>query len=250
MAKDRFGLAVFPAVVSRTYLARALAERGLFDEADAQGREAVRLAEALDHPFSVGLGWFDLAYVKRIREELTEAVPLLERAVALCREWNITSQTPVVMAALGHAYALSGRSAEGVSCLQQALAIYESIGVGVYHSLNVEHLGEAYLRAGPGVPYYRKGVVQRDGHDVPGEAREGLRPNIDFRLQPRQLWRSSHEHSGNAPMRLRLSAFSAGHSASFNDVSRLSSSRPGRRRRWRQACQVPGPRRTAAPGPR
>jgi tetratricopeptide (TPR) repeat protein len=147
MAKDRFGLAVFPAVVSRTYLARALAERGLFDEADAQGREAVRLAEALDHPFSVALGWFDLAYVKRVRGELTEAVPLLERAVALCREWNITSQTPVVMAALGHAYALSGRSAEGVSCLQQALAIYDSIGVGVYHSLNVEHLGEAYLLA-------------------------------------------------------------------------------------------------------
>jgi class 3 adenylate cyclase/tetratricopeptide (TPR) repeat protein len=145
--RERFGLAVFPAVVARTYLARALAERGLFDEADAHGREAIRLGEALDHPFSVGLGWVDLAYVQRVRGELTEAVRLLERAVALCREWNITSQTPVVMAALGHAYALSGRSAEGVSWLQQALATYESIGVGVYHSLSVEHLGEAYLLA-------------------------------------------------------------------------------------------------------
>jgi hypothetical protein len=134
--RERFGLAAFPAVVVRAYLARALAERGLFDEADAHGREASRLAEALDHPFSVLLGWFDLAYVKCLRGELTEAVPLLERAVALCREWNITSHTPVVLAALGHAYAPSGRSAEAVSCLQQALATYESIGVGVYHSVS------------------------------------------------------------------------------------------------------------------
>jgi len=146
-ARERFGLAVFPAVVSRAYLARALAERGLFDEGDAHGREAIRLAEALDHPFSVALGWFDLAYVKRVRGELTEAVRLLERAVAQCREWNITSHTPIVMASLGHAYALSGRSAEGVACLQQGLAAYESTGVGVYHSLSVEHLGEAYLLA-------------------------------------------------------------------------------------------------------
>jgi class 3 adenylate cyclase/tetratricopeptide (TPR) repeat protein len=147
LTRERFGLAAFPAVVARAYLARALAERGLFDEADAHGREASRLAEALDHPFSILLGWFDLAYVKCLRGELTEAVPLLERAVALCRKWNITSHTPVVLAALGHAYAPSGRSAEAVSCLQQALATYESIGVGVYHSLSVEHLGEAYLLA-------------------------------------------------------------------------------------------------------
>jgi class 3 adenylate cyclase/tetratricopeptide (TPR) repeat protein len=146
-ARERFGLAVFPAVVSRAYLARALAERGLFDEGNAHGREAIRLAEALDHPFSVALGRFDLAYVKRVRGELTEAVRLLERAVAQCREWNITSHTPIVMAALGHAYALSGRGAEGIACLQQALATCESLGVGVYHSLSVEHLGEAYLLA-------------------------------------------------------------------------------------------------------
>jgi tetratricopeptide (TPR) repeat protein len=49
------------------------------------------------------------------------------------------------MAALGHVYAWSGRSAEGVSYLQQALAAYESAGIGVYHSLSVEQLGEAYL---------------------------------------------------------------------------------------------------------
>jgi hypothetical protein len=44
-------------------------------------------------------------------------------------------------------YAWSGRSAEGVSCLQQALTAYESAGIGAYHALSVAQLGEAYLLA-------------------------------------------------------------------------------------------------------
>ena len=54
--RERFGLVVSPAVWSRAQLARALAERGLFDEGDAHGQEAIRIAEALDHPFSVVVG--------------------------------------------------------------------------------------------------------------------------------------------------------------------------------------------------
>jgi tetratricopeptide (TPR) repeat protein len=51
------------------------------------------------------------------------------------------------MASLGHVYAWSGRIGEGVSCLQQALTAHESAGIGYYHSLSVERLGEAYLLA-------------------------------------------------------------------------------------------------------
>jgi tetratricopeptide (TPR) repeat protein len=88
-----------------------------------------------------------LAHVKSVRGELGEATRLVERAAALCREWNITNHTPVAMASLGHAHASSGRAGEGVSCLQQALTAYESAGIGYHHSLSVEQLGEAYLLA-------------------------------------------------------------------------------------------------------
>jgi tetratricopeptide (TPR) repeat protein len=146
-SRERFGLAVFPAVVSRAYLARTLAERGLFDEGDAPGQQAIRIAETLDHPFSLVVACLDLAYLKRVRGELTDAARLAERAVAQCREWNITSHASIAVASLGHAYAWSGRLDEGVSCLEQALASYESTGIGVYHSLSVGQLGEAYLVA-------------------------------------------------------------------------------------------------------
>jgi class 3 adenylate cyclase/tetratricopeptide (TPR) repeat protein len=145
--RERFGLVVSPAVWSHAQLARALAERGVFDEGDAHGQEAIRIAEALDHPFSVVVGCLALAYLKSIRGELGQAARLLERAVAQGREWSITDHTAIAMASLGHVYAWSGRIGEGVSCLQQALTAYESAGIGYYHSLSVEQLGEAYLLA-------------------------------------------------------------------------------------------------------
>jgi tetratricopeptide (TPR) repeat protein len=82
-----------------------------------------------------------------VRGELNEAACLLERAIAQCREWNITFWAPIVMASLGHVYAGSGRIGEGVSWLQQALTAYESTGIGYFHSRGVVQLGEAYLLA-------------------------------------------------------------------------------------------------------
>ena len=146
--REGFGLATFPAVYSRTHLARTLAERGVFAEGDAYGHEAIQIAEALDHPFSIMVACLSLAYVNSVRGEFDQATRLLERAVALCREWNITSHTPIAMASLGHVYAWLGRTGEGVSCLQQALTAYEAAGIGFDHSLSVEQLGEAYLLAG------------------------------------------------------------------------------------------------------
>jgi tetratricopeptide (TPR) repeat protein len=146
-AREGFSLVTSPAVWSHAQLARALAERGVFDEGDAHGHEAVRIAEALDHPFSIAGACLSLAHVHGVRGQLNQAIRLLERALALCREWNIAAHTPIAMAALGHVYAWSGRIAEGVAHLQQALTAYESAGIGVYHSLAVEQLGEAYLLA-------------------------------------------------------------------------------------------------------
>jgi len=92
--RERFRLPLFPAVLSRALLARTLAERGVFEEGEAHGHEAIRIAEALDHPFSLIYASLGLAYLDGIRGELSQAARLLERALAQCREWNITLLTP------------------------------------------------------------------------------------------------------------------------------------------------------------
>ncbi len=148
LSRNRFGLVAYPAVVARAFLARALAELGVFEEGRDHGQEAVRLAESLDHPFSLIWAHLNLGRLEGLRGEYIRAVMPLERAVALSKEWNIAYLTPIALAALGHVYARSGRVEEGVSRLQQALAGYASAGIGYLRSMSLVQLGEAHLLAG------------------------------------------------------------------------------------------------------
>jgi tetratricopeptide (TPR) repeat protein len=144
---EQFGVAAFPAVLSRAWLARVLAEQGRFDEGDAHGHEAIRMAEVLDHPYSLMFACLGLAYLNSVRGELSQTTHLLEHAVALCQDWDITLFAPIAAASLGHVYAWSGRIGEGVSLLQQALTAHESAEIRYFQSLSVMQLGEAYLLA-------------------------------------------------------------------------------------------------------
>jgi len=145
--RERFGLAVFPAVISRAVLARVLAERGMFDEGDSDGQQAIRLAEALDHPFGLIWACLSLAYLNSVRGELSAAERLLERALVQGRDWSITLYDPIVMACLGQVQALSGRVEQGLSLLQQGVMVHDSRGIGLLRSMSVVQLGEAYLLA-------------------------------------------------------------------------------------------------------
>jgi class 3 adenylate cyclase/tetratricopeptide (TPR) repeat protein len=148
LSRERLGLVAYPAVMARAFLARALAELGVFDHGRHHGQEALRLGEALDHPFSLIWACLDLGHLEDLRGEFIQAIMLLERAVALAHEWNIAYLAPIAMAALGHVYARSGRVEEGVSLLQQALAGYASSGIGYLRSVSTTQLGKALLLAG------------------------------------------------------------------------------------------------------
>ena len=56
LSRNRFGLVAYPAVVARTFLARALAELGVFEEARAHGEEAVRTRRIARSPIQPHLG--------------------------------------------------------------------------------------------------------------------------------------------------------------------------------------------------
>jgi class 3 adenylate cyclase/tetratricopeptide (TPR) repeat protein len=148
LSRERLGLVAYPAVVARAFLARAVAELGRFEEGRDHGQEAVRLADTLDHPFSLIWACLNLGHLETLCGEFTRAIVQIERAVALSQEWNIAYLTPIALAALGHVYAQSGRVEEGVSWLQQALSDYESAGIGYSRSMSTIQLGEAHLLSG------------------------------------------------------------------------------------------------------
>ncbi len=147
LARKRLGVAGFPAAMSRSYLAWALAERGEFDEGIVNGQEAVLMAKELEHAWSFVTAAWGLASLYTIKGEPERALEILERALALSREWYLAALTPGVMGSLGYAQAMSGRLSDGLSMLAEAVAAAEASGRLAFHSVLVVYQGEVLLRA-------------------------------------------------------------------------------------------------------
>ena len=81
----RFGRVSLPAVSSRGYVAWCLAELGSFAEGHSLAEDAVRLAEAVEQPFSIAGALRDVGLLYRRQGDLHQAIPALERGLALCQ---------------------------------------------------------------------------------------------------------------------------------------------------------------------
>jgi transcriptional regulator with AAA-type ATPase domain/tetratricopeptide (TPR) repeat protein len=148
LARERFGLAGFPVVICRCWLAWCLAERGQFEEAVAHGREAIRLAEGFEHRFSLAWAAWGLAHVALIRGDAAQAAPLLERSRTLSVEAGHLVWPHLHAWGFGQLRALSGQPAKAVALLQESLGAFDARGLGVWQSLVLVRLGEACLLAG------------------------------------------------------------------------------------------------------
>jgi tetratricopeptide (TPR) repeat protein len=147
MMCERCGMFGFPSVLSRTWLVWSLAELGEFTEGIACGEEAVRIAEVLDHPFSLSVAYWGVGCLYLRRGGFPEGIAVLERCLGLCQVWDYPINFPWTNAHLGYAYALSGRLGEALPLLEQAVEQAASMkGIGS-HSLSVALLSEARLLA-------------------------------------------------------------------------------------------------------
>ncbi len=111
---ERFGATFIPSARSGAGLADVLSQLGRFDEAIGHAEAAVRIAETVDHPYTLYWGLFDLGRVHLRRGDLRRATRVLERCLDLGRTWQFVFGTPLVAAALGAAYALVGRADEAL----------------------------------------------------------------------------------------------------------------------------------------
>ncbi|MGH7308906.1 MAG: ATP-binding protein, partial [Candidatus Rokuibacteriota bacterium] len=145
---ERFGLPGLPAVFSRAFLAKSLAELGEFAEARARGEEAVRLAETVGHPLSIAIGDFAGGLVCIRQGDLKRAQALLERGHGLCQAADMPVVLIQVAGTLGHAYALAGHVETGLRLLTQAVEHAVGIRFMYLHALIVSWLAEAHLQIG------------------------------------------------------------------------------------------------------
>jgi class 3 adenylate cyclase/tetratricopeptide (TPR) repeat protein len=145
---ERFGQFFLPAVASRAWLAWCHAELGMFAEGRVCGEDGLRIAEVVAHPGSLmfalsGIGWLALR-----QGDLPRAFPPLERAMGVCQDADLPAWFPRVATALGAAYTLSGRIADAVPLLTQAMAQTTATAMTGLQALCSLPLSEAQLHAG------------------------------------------------------------------------------------------------------
>jgi tetratricopeptide (TPR) repeat protein len=148
MKYERFGTLGLPAAVSHTWLAWSCAELGEFGTAADHGEEAVHLAGAAKHPYSLIIACWGLGYTYLRRGEVARAVAILERALDLCRDSELRIVFPHSAACAGFAHAHSGRIDSAISLLDKAVEAGASMKFMIGYTLDVAWLGEAYLIAG------------------------------------------------------------------------------------------------------
>ena len=137
-----------PAVSSRDNMANCLAELGGFAEGRSVAEDAVRIAEAVEQPFSIAGARCTVGLLSRRQGDLQRAIPALERGLALCQEANIARWVPLIASTLGVAYALSGRTTEALPLLTQTTERVAAGRHGGAEVLTLAELSEALLLVG------------------------------------------------------------------------------------------------------
>ncbi len=105
---QRCGLPFLPAVIARSWMVWAFAERGEFNRAQTLADEAMEIATQVQHPFNIAHIYYDLGYLNYIKGDTSAAVSTLETAVQIIDEWGLTYLSPFISGFPGHAYTLSG----------------------------------------------------------------------------------------------------------------------------------------------
>jgi class 3 adenylate cyclase/tetratricopeptide (TPR) repeat protein len=148
MLHDRSYMVGLPSVLSRTWLAMCLAERGEFDEGLATGEDALRIAEAGDPGYSLVVACAGLGSVCVLKGDLDRAASVLERGLGIDSGEPIARAWPFVASTLGAAWVGLGRVADALPLLEQAVERAASMKLMANHPLRLVRLAEALIGAG------------------------------------------------------------------------------------------------------
>jgi class 3 adenylate cyclase/tetratricopeptide (TPR) repeat protein len=149
-AHERFGQ-MFPpdvTVIGRAILAWDHAELGRFAEGRTLGEEGLWIAEAVVDPRSLMFAHWGLGRLFVIQGDPDRGLLLLERAMRICREANLSFYFAMVAGSLAAAYTLGGRVADAVPLFTQALEQTMVTGRILSQTLLYLSLGGAHLLAG------------------------------------------------------------------------------------------------------
>jgi tetratricopeptide (TPR) repeat protein len=148
LAHYRFDQVVLPSVLARGGLAISLAEIGAFDEALKVGEEGLRLAEEGTAAADLALALMGIGRPYLRRGDVSKAEPLFERAVHICRTFELSHYLVSVAPALAATQILAGRPRLAIDLLQPVKELAEKGSMFSVYAFTVATLSEAMFRVG------------------------------------------------------------------------------------------------------
>jgi tetratricopeptide (TPR) repeat protein len=148
---EYFGIAVPPSVFDRSWLAMSLAQLGRFIEAAEYEAEAIRLAEATHHAYTVGWIHFAAGTFRLLKGEWAKARPLIEHGIGVFRTANIVYLLPGALASSAWVLAQLGEASEALNRLregEQLLERQDARGIVGHRGWACRSLGRACLLLG------------------------------------------------------------------------------------------------------
>jgi class 3 adenylate cyclase/tetratricopeptide (TPR) repeat protein len=145
---QRHGLAGLPSVLARGLLSWGLAELGEFEEAEERALQGVQIVEQGNNLFSTTFAYAFLGTVYLLRGALDRAINGLEKALAMCREFDVLAAFSFTAASLGHAQSLLGRPDHALSILREAVRPQKASFSAIPSSYPLTALAEVYRLKG------------------------------------------------------------------------------------------------------
>jgi predicted ATPase len=130
------------------YLGYTLWTLGYPDQALKRVNEAVGLAQALSHPFSLAFAEVFTGFLHQYRLEARAAQEHSETVIALCVKHGFTGLVGPATALRGAAMAQLGRREEGIAQMREGLAASRPTGSNLSRPHYLTRLAEAYMQVG------------------------------------------------------------------------------------------------------
>jgi predicted ATPase len=121
-----------PGVACRAFAAWALWLLGYPEQALARVHEALALAHALSHPFSLAYARCWAATVSQLRRDVLAVHEHAEAAVALATEQGFTQWVAMGTSVRGWALTMQGQGEEGLAQIRQGIAGYRATGAELF----------------------------------------------------------------------------------------------------------------------